>query len=84
MLHPSQAGLTERQRMKFNPYPLLLTTGALMLATVVFAQSGPTVSPLKAKVSVADGPATDEAHHPDTRMASLDREAADSGRALED
>jgi len=33
--------------MKFNPYPVLLTTGALMLATVVFAQVGPVVSLVK-------------------------------------
>ena len=34
--------------MKFNPYPVLLTTGALMLATVVLAQTGSGVALLKA------------------------------------
>jgi len=34
--------------MKFNPYAVLLTTGALMLATVVFAQMGSSVALLKA------------------------------------
>ena len=34
--------------MKFNPYAVLLTTGALMLATVLFAQSGSSVALLKA------------------------------------
>jgi hypothetical protein len=65
--------------MKFNPYPVLLTTGALMMATVVFAQTGPTVSFLKSKVAAVamDTPTTDEAKHPDTRVASLDREPAE-------
>ena len=65
--------------MKFNPYPVLLTTGALMMATVVFAQTGPTVSLLKSKVATAmlDTPATDEAKHPETRVALLDREPAE-------
>jgi hypothetical protein len=34
--------------MKFNPYAVLLTTGALMLATVLFAQIGSSVALLKA------------------------------------
>jgi hypothetical protein len=34
--------------MKFNPYAVLLTTGALMLATVLFAQMGSSVALLKA------------------------------------
>lgn len=34
--------------MKFNPYAVLLTTGALMLATVLFAQMGSSVTLLKA------------------------------------
>ena len=65
--------------MKFNPYPVLLTTGALMMATVVFAQTGPTVSLLKSKAAAAavDAPATDEAKHPETRVALLDREPAE-------
>lgn len=75
--------------MKFNPYPVLLTTGALMLAIVVFAQAGPTVSVLKAKIVAVDAPSTDEARHPDTRLASLDREreaadSGDTGRTLQD
>lgn len=65
--------------MKFNPYPVLLTTGALMVATVVFAQTGPPVSLLKSKVATAtiDTPATDEAKHPETRVALLDGEPAE-------
>ena len=74
--------------MKFNPYPMLLTTGALMLATVVLSQTGPTLmSLLKAKVAAVDAPSTDEARHPDTRLASIDRqpaESGDGGRTLED
>ena len=34
--------------MKFNPYPVLLTTGALMLGTVLLAQTGSSVALLKA------------------------------------
>jgi hypothetical protein len=65
--------------MKFNPYPVLLTTGALMMATVVFAQTGPTVSLLKSKVAAVavDTPATDEAKHPETRVALLDGQPAE-------
>jgi len=73
--------------MKFNPYPILLTTTALMMATVVFAQTAPAVSLLKSKVAAIDTPATDEAKHPETRVASLDREPAEWGgsrRTLED
>ena len=85
--------------MKFNPYPVLLTTAALMLATVVFAQAGPTVALPKHERAAVDTPTTDEARHPDTRMgtdtrtgtetrlASIDRELAEGGggrRALED
>ena len=33
--------------MKFNPYAVLLTTGALMLATVLFAQRGSSIALLK-------------------------------------
>lgn len=33
--------------MKFNPYAVLLTTGALMLATVLFSQMGSGIAPLK-------------------------------------
>jgi hypothetical protein len=65
--------------MKLNPYPVLLTTGALMIATVVFAQTGPAVSFVKARVVAVDTPATDEAKHPETRMALLDREPAEGG-----
>jgi hypothetical protein len=34
--------------MKFNPYAMLVTTGALMLATVLFAQTGRSVALVKA------------------------------------
>jgi hypothetical protein len=73
--------------MKFNPYPVLLTTGVLMLAIVVFAQAGPTVSVLKAKIAAVDAPSTDEARHPDTRLASATGEPAEhdgGGRTLRD
>lgn len=69
----------ERISMKLNPYPVLLTTSALMLATVVFAQTGPSAWLAKTKlaasysVSSTETPASDEAKHPDTRLASLDR-----------
>ena len=66
--------------MKLNPYPVLLTTGALMVATVVFAQTGPTVWFSQPNVAAVDTPATDEAKHPETRVASLDREPAERGR----
>jgi len=77
--------------MKFNPYPVLLTTGALMLATVLFAETGPAVALLRHEAMAVDTPTTDEARHPDTRMgthtrlASIDPELAESGggRALE-
>ena len=38
--------------MKINPYPIMLATGALMLATAVFA----------------DAPSTDEAKHPEQSL----------------
>jgi len=90
MLHELCAGPMAGRDMKFNPYPVLLTTGALMMATVVFAQTGPTVSLLESKLAAAaavDTPATDEARHPESRVASLDREPAErggSGHTLED
>jgi hypothetical protein len=77
--------------MKFNPYPVLLTTGALMFATVVFAQVGPVVSLVKgsapkagvasqANVLVADDASDpDVARHPDTRVASVDVAATENG-----
>jgi hypothetical protein len=40
--------------MKFNPYAVLLTTGALMLATVLFAQLGTSMSLLKAGAESVD------------------------------
>jgi hypothetical protein len=74
--------------MKFNPYPVLLTTGVLMLAVVIAAQIGPTVSMIKAKVAAAneatkvvDAPSSDEARHPEAHLASVDRSA--SRRTLE-
>lgn len=69
--------------MKFNPYPVLLTTGALMLATVLFVQTGPADATLKAKVAAVDAPSTDEAKHPDTRVASLNERGADPVRTLD-
>ncbi|MBS0418625.1 MAG: hypothetical protein JSR66_13005 [Proteobacteria bacterium] len=69
--------------MKFNPYAVLLTTGVLMLAVVLAAQTGPAVSLIKAKVaganaptSVVDAPSSDEARHPDTHLASVSRAAS--------
>jgi hypothetical protein len=40
--------------MKFNPYVALITTGVLMLATVVFAQTRSSVALLKAGVASVD------------------------------
>ena len=40
--------------MKFNPYAVLLTTGALMLATVLLAQMGSSVALLKAGAMSVD------------------------------
>jgi hypothetical protein len=40
--------------MKFNPYAALLTTGVLMLATVVFAQTRSSVALLKAGAASVD------------------------------
>jgi hypothetical protein len=40
--------------MKFNPYAALLTTGLLMLATVVFAQTRSSVALMKAGASSVD------------------------------
>jgi hypothetical protein len=60
--------------MKFNPYPVLITTGALMFATVLSVQVGPVVSLVKGAgvVSVADqAPDPDVARHPDLRVASV-------------
>ncbi len=71
--------------MKFNPYPVLLTTGALMLATVIFTRVGPPDSP--GRMLVADEPpGADVAHHPDTRVASVDGAiaAGNDDRALEE
>jgi hypothetical protein len=36
--------------MKLNPYPVLVTTGVLMLATVVLAQTGTSASLMKAGI----------------------------------
>lgn len=48
--------------MKLNPYPVLLTTGALMFATVMFAQTGASVGLLQAGAASLDrdvsGPAS--------------------------
>jgi predicted oxidoreductase (fatty acid repression mutant protein) len=40
--------------MKYNPYAMLLTTGALMLATVIFTQADPAVSLVKAGFAALD------------------------------
>ena len=40
--------------MKFNPYAALLTTGVLMLATVVFAQTRSSVALFKAGAASVD------------------------------
>jgi len=40
--------------MKFNPYAALLTTGVLMLATVVFVQNRSSVALLKAGAASVD------------------------------
>jgi hypothetical protein len=40
--------------MKFNPYPVLLTLGGLMLATVIVAQSGGSFTLLRAGMASVD------------------------------
>lgn len=40
--------------MKFNPYPVLITTGALMWGTIMFAQTGSSVALLKAGAASVD------------------------------
>jgi hypothetical protein len=40
--------------MKFNPYAALLTTGVLMLATVLFAQTRSSVALMKAGAASVD------------------------------
>ena len=73
--------------MKFNPYAVLLTTGALMLATVVFAQTGASIALLKAGATSVDrdvssfaartfswgGRPDERPAAPAARVASLDR-----------
>ena len=87
-LHVRQMELSS---MKLNPYAVLLTTGVLMLATVVFAQTGPTVSMIRAKVAARHAEAPPYGGTPPqggTHLASVDREPAtnDSGghRTLKD
>jgi hypothetical protein len=86
--------------MKFNPYAMLLTTGALMLATVIFTQAGPTASLVEAGLAAVDSgfpqgsvlganetPEAVVAHHRGTRVAWVDGAIAagsDDGRALEE
>lgn len=80
--------------MKFNPYALLLTTGALMLATVVFAQTGTSVALLKAGATSVDkdvssfaartfslGDPTDAGPAPEARVASVDGAVVSVDRA---
>jgi hypothetical protein len=40
--------------MKLSPYPMLLVTGALMVATVLFAQTGNSVNLLRKGVQSVD------------------------------
>jgi hypothetical protein len=79
--------------MKLNPYPLLLTTGVLMFATVVLAQTdissfaARTWLSLRARVLLADEPPeSDVARHPESRLAAVEKTPADGGdgRALEE
>jgi hypothetical protein len=68
--------------MKFNPYLVLLATGVMMCATVVWSSLQP-----PARVLVADDPpGADVARHPDTRVASVEKTRAESdeGRAREE
>jgi hypothetical protein len=67
--------------MKFNPYVVLLTTGVLMCATVVWSSLQP-----PARVLIADDPpGADVARHPDARVASVERTPAEGdGRVLEE
>ena len=68
--------------MKFNPYLVLLTTGVLMCATVVWSSLQP-----PARVFIAeDPPGADVARHPDTRIASVEKKSVggDEGRVLEE
>jgi hypothetical protein len=72
--------------MKFNPYAVLLTAGALMLATVVFAQTRTSVALLKVGATSVDkdvsslaaktlsslGSRSDEKAVSETRVASID------------
>jgi hypothetical protein len=66
--------------MQFNPYPVLLATGALMFGTVVFVQAGPRavvvtpngVSDKSASKIADDVPDADVARHPDMRVASVE------------
>jgi hypothetical protein len=72
--------------MKFNPYAVLLTAGALMLATVVFAQTRTSVALLQAGATSVDkdvsslaaktlsslGSRSDEKAVSETRVASID------------
>ena len=68
--------------MKFNPYLVLLTTGVLMCATVVWSSLQP-----PARVLIADDPPeADVARHPDTRVAAVEKKPAegDESRVLEE
>jgi hypothetical protein len=67
--------------MKFNPYAALLTTGVLMLATVVFAQTRSSVALLKAGAVSVDKDVSSfaatllstESSHRDTAVADTSR-----------
>jgi hypothetical protein len=73
--------VTVMKFMKFNPYPVLLTIGTLMLATVVFSQMESLASALKmrAVAATAESSDPDVAKHPDTRVVSVD---GDRGQSL--
>lgn len=68
--------------MKFNPYLVLLATGVLMCATVVWSSFQPS-----ARVLIADDPpGADVARHPETRLAAVEGTPGEvgNGRALEE
>jgi len=81
MLAALYVRLMELGSMKFNPYAVLLTTGVLMLAIVIAAQTGPTVSMIKAKVAASHAP-TSAPTQAETHLASVDRPS--DRRTLED
>jgi hypothetical protein len=65
--------------IKFNPYAALLTTGVLMLATVVFAQTRSSVELLKAGVGAVD---RDVSSFAEGLVSSTSRSVADQDRRM--